>query len=94
MYETNPAPGTSDRSAAGVVLRSKSMARDNKLLSRVEAAQALNVCLRSIDNYLAHGQLRAVRRPLVGLRMGTYIRRTDIERFQRLVATRADANSR
>ena len=55
------------------------------LLSRMEAAQALGVSLRSVDNYVRQGHLRSVRKILVGRRVGVFVERTEIERFQRAV---------
>lgn len=53
------------------------------LLTRAEAAYELGVSLRSVDNYVRQGHLRAVRKIVVGRRVGVFVERAEIERFRR-----------
>jgi|GEM_PF-3769970 len=64
------------------------------LLTREEAARALNVCIRSIDNYVHLGLLKVIRRPRQGRRLGTYIPRAEIERFPDVAMARAQAQAK
>jgi predicted site-specific integrase-resolvase len=62
------------------------------LLTRAQAAEALGVSVRSIDNYVRDGHLNSVRKIVVGRRVGVFVEREEIERFKReaqtLVGTR------
>lgn len=62
----------------------------SELLTRAQAAEALGVCLRSVDNYVRQGHLRQVRQALVGRRIGVFIERSEIERFRREVQALAE----
>ncbi|MCA9647029.1 MAG: helix-turn-helix domain-containing protein [Myxococcales bacterium] len=64
-----------------------------ELYTREEAAQALRVCIRSIDNYVHHGRLRVVRQHRQGRRIGTYIPLDEIERFRNEALARAEARA-
>jgi predicted site-specific integrase-resolvase len=55
------------------------------LLNRPQAAQMLGVSLRSVDNYVRQGHLKSLRKIIVGLRVGVFFERAEIERFQRAV---------
>lgn len=64
----------------------------NDLLTRAQAAEALGVSVRSIDNYVRDGHLNAMRKIVVGRRVGVFVERQEIDRFKReaqsLVGTR------
>jgi hypothetical protein len=59
------------------------------LYSREEAARILEVCIRTVDNYISQGHLKVVYKPRHGRRMGTYIAPAEIERFQDRLAAKA-----
>ncbi len=62
--------------------------------SREEAARALRVCLRTIDNYIRLGHLQVVRRARGGRRIGTFVTGAEIRRFRRELAAQVAAKGR
>ena len=64
------------------------------LNSREDAARALRVCIRTIDNYIRLGHLQGVRRARGGRRIGTFVTRDELRRFRRDLAAKAAAKGR
>lgn len=65
------------------------MAKRKTLLTIPEAAQELDLAVRTIQDYLQHGHLEAVVRPDRGRRTRRYVTMTSIRNFRREVARRA-----